>query len=204
MKDIQIYCLMIANFQLLLLSLSRARKDCGLTATLAQLRSNYYIIKARKLTKKILNNCLICKRDKVKAFLERTAPLPADRMNMCAAFDVTGIEFAGPQFIKELGSSKKACICLFTWVSVRSIHLELVSDLTTQTFILAFKRFIGSRGLCRTVYSDNAATFKKADKELQRWLNKKSELQEYFSSQKIEWKYIAPLASRWRDIGSEW
>lgn len=48
----------------------------------------------------------------------------------------------------------------------RAVHLELVSTQSTESFLLALKRFIARRGLCKTIYSDNARTFKRADQDL--------------------------------------
>ncbi len=77
------------------------------------------------------------------------------------------------------------------------MHLELVTDLTTERFLLALKRFIARRGLCKIIYSDNAKNFKKADKDLKElWRSiKGSELTEFFTSKGITWKFIAERAA---------
>lgn len=54
---------------------------------------------------------------------------------------------------------------LFTCAVTCAVHLELVSEMSTEMFLLAFKRFIYRGSLCRTVYSDNACTFKCADQD---------------------------------------
>ena len=41
------------------------------------------------------------------------------------------------------------------------------SDLTTNEFFQALIRMISRRGLCKTIWSDNAKTFKSADRQLQ-------------------------------------
>lgn len=46
------------------------------------------------------------------------------------------------------------------------VHLELVSDLSMEKFLLALKMFVSRRGLCRVIYSDDAQTFKRADHDL--------------------------------------
>jgi len=47
-----------------------------------------------------------------------------------------------------------------------TIHLELVNDLNVSSFLRAFRRFCGRRGLPVTLISDNAKTFKAASKEV--------------------------------------
>ena len=55
----------------------------------------------------------------------------------------------------------------------RAVHLELVQDMTTEEFLLAFKHFIAQRGTPVEIISDNAAIFKlardveKCDQKLQ-------------------------------------
>ncbi|KRX86185.1 hypothetical protein T12_11601 [Trichinella patagoniensis] len=45
----------------------------------------------------------------------------------------------------------------------RSIHLELLSDLSAERFIQALNRFVARRGYPRIIQSDNFSTFKMAD-----------------------------------------
>ena len=85
---------------------------------------------------------------------------------MSPAFAYTGVDFAGPLYVKEpsRSSEAKVWICLFTCCVVRAIHLEVVPDMTTQSFIRSFKRFTARRGFPRKMVSDNGKTFKAAAK----------------------------------------
>ncbi|GFX69844.1 integrase catalytic domain-containing protein [Trichonephila clavipes] len=51
-----------------------------------------------------------------------------------------------------------------------AIHIEIVSDLTSDAFIATLKRFFSRRGKCAKLYSDNGKTFVGANKELKRFL----------------------------------
>ena len=169
----------------------------GLQANLNQLRETYWILKSRQMTKSCVKRCLICRRACVKAGQQISAPLPKDRINEAQAFEITGVDFAGPIYVKP--DNKKAYIALFTCAVTRAVHLELVSDLTTDAFLLALKRFIARRGICSVIYSDNAKTFKKAEKDLKfLWtLMKGKEIQELFADKRIVWKYIVERAAWW-------
>ncbi|XP_054709284.1 uncharacterized protein LOC129218990 [Uloborus diversus] len=134
----------------------------GLSATLTILRQRFWILKATKVTKSIIKKCLICRKHRAKPFCEVTAPLPADHIMKTSAFEVSAVDFAGLIYIKDKHATQKAYICLFTCATSRAVHLELVLNLSTDTFILDFKRFINRRGMIRIIYSDNASTFKKA------------------------------------------
>ncbi|XP_059081963.1 uncharacterized protein LOC131879620 [Tigriopus californicus] len=104
--------------------------------------------------------------------------LPVERSSFSqVCFQTVGLDFFGPLFVKHICSetscphqvqSSKVYGCIFTCFTSRAIHLELVVNLTTATFLLAFRRFMSRRGIPQTCYSDNAKTFKGADKELRR------------------------------------
>ncbi|XP_062419395.1 uncharacterized protein LOC134132166 [Pungitius pungitius] len=171
----------------------------GVRDTLIQLREHYWILRGRQLVKRIVSSCYICRKLKVKAAKQITAPLPRDRVTESPPFEVTGVDFAGPLYVRSKGQPVKAYITLFTCAVTRAVHLELVSDQTTENFLLALKRFIARRGLCKIIYSDNAKTFKRADKDLKElWQNiKGSKLTEFFTEKGITWKFIAERAAWW-------
>ena len=48
---------------------------------------------------------------------------------------------------------------LFTCLNVRAVHIELVPDMSTHQFVLAFTRFTNVYGIPSHLYSDNAKSF---------------------------------------------
>jgi len=97
---------------------------------------------------------------------ESEAPMPADRITATNLFQVTGIDFAGPLYVKGTPLLKQYYIALFTCDTIRAVHLELYSDITTETFLSAFRRFIGRRGLLHIIYTENAEKFHAENREL--------------------------------------
>ncbi|GFS95988.1 integrase catalytic domain-containing protein [Nephila pilipes] len=63
--------------------------------TLTQIREQFWIVKGRQYVKKALNNCLICRRLKLKPGTQVAAPLPLDGIQEHPSFDVCGLNFAG-------------------------------------------------------------------------------------------------------------
>ena len=159
-------------------------KHNGVSETLAELRSRYWIVHGRSFVKMILHRCVICRFFEGRAhYPPPPPPLPSFRVREAPAFTYTGVDYAGPLYIKELGQSAgviKVWICLFTCCVIRAIHLEVVPDMTTQSFIRCFKCFTARRGVHIRILSDNGKTFKSAAKLLVKIL-KHPEVQEYFA-----------------------
>lgn len=103
----------------------------------------------------------------MKPGTEPVAPPPKNRVREVSPFQVTGIDFMGPLYIKEGTDKVKVYILLLTCVVVRAIHLELVRNLSKKSSINALRRFMSSRGVPKIIYSDNAKTFKGASAEIE-------------------------------------
>ena len=66
-------------------------------------------------------------------------------------FTYTGVEYFGLFSIEIFWRTVKRGICLFTCLSVRALHLEIVQPLDTQSCLDAVLCFIAKRGKQRTV-----------------------------------------------------
>lgn len=96
--------------------------------------------------------------------------LPIERITPGPVFEKVGVDYAGPVHIKYGYVCKptiaKAYICIFVSLAVKAVHLELVSDLTTEAFIASLRRFIARRGKPTLVWSDHGTNFIGADREI--------------------------------------
>ncbi|XP_043467543.1 uncharacterized protein LOC122501846 [Leptopilina heterotoma] len=146
------------------------------------------------------HEALHCARFRAATPTQLMGQLPAERITICKPFTFTGLDYAGPYYVitsKGRGiKSTKGYICLFVCLCSRAIHLELVSDLETQTFLVAFKRFISRRGKCVKVFSDNDRNFVGAERELKvLFSGAKSifpKIAESLANQEITWSFIPP------------
>ena len=95
---------------------------------------------------------------------ERVTPHPDH------VFDHVGIDYAGPILLKVGHVRKptliKSYVCVFVSLTVKAVHLEAVSDLTTEAFISTLKRFVARRGLPSVIYSDNGSNFVGANNDI--------------------------------------
>lgn len=136
--------------------------------------------------------------------------LPKQRVTPSPPFSVTGVDYAGPMLVKQ-GSYRpkvvKSYIAVFVCMSTKAVHLELVSDLTTDAFIAALQRFVSRRGIVLEMHSDNATNFHGAQHELHHLyelFQKEHEVDRivrYCQTKEIEWQFIPPDAP---EFGGLW
>jgi hypothetical protein len=170
----------------------------GVSHTLSQLRREYWVPQGRNAVRKIINRCLLCRRNKGPPFaLPKMPPWPRERVSRSKAFQFCGVDYFGPVNVSTGVATSKMWVCLFTCLAVRAVHLEYVVDCTATSFINCLSRFISRRGAPEQIISDNAPQFKLASNLFQRtWLKtiRDETVQSYISDKGIRWKFITELA----------
>lgn len=175
------------------------------------IRQRFWILDARTVIRSKVRKCNSCFRLNPTHPTPMMADLPAYRVSEAKAFAHTGVDYAGPLRVtlaRRRGQhSQKAYICLFVCLVTKAIHVELVSDLTSDGFLAAFKRFISRRGPVSCLYSDNATNFVGAKAQLDELYSFllsssfKSSFAKEMETYRVEWKMIPPRAPH---FGSMW
>lgn len=84
------------------------------------------------------------------------AKIPADRLHLALPFINVDVGFRGPfmNHYKIRGKRPaKAYDAVFVCFWSKAVHIEVESDLSTEAVLAALKRFIGRRGLPKTIYN---------------------------------------------------
>ena len=176
--------------KLLIYSLHNSLFYGGIKSILTPLRQQYWVPSGRQYIKGLLRHCTICKRHHGKSYpAPERAPLPKDHLRDVALFTITGVDFTGALYVQNDHGESKVYICLFTCSTTRVVHLEVVADLTVETFLLAFRRFASRTSLPQIMISDNAYTYLSAAEELKEMLESK-ELETFIGRCGVMWKFI--------------
>ena len=172
----------------------------GPTLLAASLARRYHIVGGRKVIRSVTRACIICRRNAARPQPQMLGQLPIERITPSPIFDKVGVDYAGPLLIKRGHVRRptiiKAYICVFVSLTVKAVHLELVSDLTTEAFIACLRRFIARRGRPSLIWSDHGSNFVGAAreiKELFQFLHERETqrvVTDFLSSQNIKWKFI--------------
>ena len=171
----------------------------GVKETLTEIRRKFWIVKGRTCVRALLHRCVLCRRFEGAAYRPPPPPpLPAFRVQEQPPFTYTGVDYAGPLHVRTYGQTEtdKAWICLFTCLVTRAVHLEVVTDMLTETFIRALKRFSARRGVPRKFLSDNGKTFKAAARFLDA-VFKEDIVQGHLSGRGVEWIFNLEKAPWW-------
>ncbi|XP_053402321.1 uncharacterized protein LOC128557840 [Mercenaria mercenaria] len=172
------------------------------SSTITFLRQKYWIPSIRQNVKVILRKCTCCKKIVGKPYsAPDPPPLPKSRVSDVKPFIYTGVDFTGALLVRDNNRNDvKAYLCLFTCATTRAVHLELVPDLSAESFLQAFRRFCSRKSVPHVMMSDNANTFLSASRQLQDLVQSIS-VKEELNDRGIEWKMI-PKRAPW--FGRMW
>ncbi|XP_046604989.1 uncharacterized protein LOC124297725 [Neodiprion virginianus] len=120
--------------------------------TLATIRQRYWILGGRVPIRMFIHRCVPCARHRATLSSQQMGQLPQSRVTQSRPCLHSGVDYAGPFSIRaSRGRGAKSCkgyIVIFICFTTSAVHLELVSDYTTEAFIAAYKRFTSRRGIC--------------------------------------------------------
>uniref|UniRef100_A0A8D8XDY8 Integrase catalytic domain-containing protein n=1 Tax=Cacopsylla melanoneura TaxID=428564 RepID=A0A8D8XDY8_9HEMI len=164
------------------------------------IQSKYFIPGLRNLTRKTIFHCVSCFRYNAKPRQPYMAELPLSRFEQGRPFIHVGVDLAGPFVLKD-GHRRNAPLikgyfAVFVCFSIKAIHLEALTSLTSECFLACFDRFVARRGLPKSVFSDQGTNFKGAARQLHEtytFLESNSNtIATYLANQSIEWVFNAP------------
>lgn len=168
-----------------------------------ELRQRFEIAKLRAVVERVEKDCMKCRIKKASVRSPLMAPLPRARLEAyIKPFTSVGLDYFGPIPVKVGRSQVKRWVALFTCLSIRAVHLEVVHSLTTESCIMAVRRFVARRGPPAEVYSDNGTCFHGANRELQLQMRETNEAMALtFTSAQTRWIFNPPSAPH---MGGVW
>lgn len=165
-----------------------------------EVRQRFEIARLRSLIYKVAKSCVWCRVMKAKPQPPIMAPLPEYRVTpYVKPFTSVGLDYFGPLLVRVGRSQVKRWVALFTCLAIRAIHLEVVHSLSTESCVMAVRRFVARRGSPAEFYTDNATCFQGASRELQEEIGNK--LSTTFTSAHTKWRFIPPATPH---MGGVW
>ena len=125
------------------------------------------------------------------------ADLPSERLDdQSSLFTHVGMDYFSPFEVKILRRSMKRWCCLFTCLTTRAVHIEVVRSLDTDSCLVTLNRFIVRRGKPTTIISDNGTNCVGSARELKEYINSwtQAQITSELAQKHITWKYNPPGA----------
>ncbi|KAK7909491.1 hypothetical protein WMY93_014175 [Mugilogobius chulae] len=170
----------------------------GRGQTQMELRSNgFWVIGGSKLVAKLIHNCVLCRKLRRPTESQRMAELPKERLEASAPFTYSGMDCFGPFIVKKARKEHKRYGLIFTCLYSRAVHIEMLEDLSTDSFINALRCFISLRGAVRQLHCDQGTNFVGAKNEFKEALKQcdKRLLEVFLAEKQCEFVFNAPSAS---------
>ncbi|XP_062714353.1 uncharacterized protein LOC134291085 [Aedes albopictus] len=179
---------------------------CGHTnkeAVVNEIRQRFDISHLRAVVDRVAQDCMWCKIKSSKPHFPRMAPLPEQRLTAYVRpFSYVGIDYMGPLEVTVGRHKEKRYVAVFTCLVVRAIHLEIAFDLSTDSCIMAIKRFVRKRGSPLEIFSDNGTNFVGASRQLKEQIQRINEsCAETFTDAHTKWSFNPPSAPH---MGGVW
>ncbi|RLU15217.1 hypothetical protein DMN91_012211 [Ooceraea biroi] len=135
--------------------------------------------------------------------------IPLAQVTPLRAFTHTGIDYASPLTLKTWkgrgAKTHKGWICVFVCLTTSAVHLEVVSDYSTDVFISTYKRFTSRRGIPHSLYSDRGTNFLGAETSLQKLFTQSTQENQHlsflFAQDRTQWIFNPPATPH---MGGKW
>ena len=166
-----------------------------------------WIIGGRRLINKVIHECVKCRKTRGKLETQVMADLPPERLSVDAPFTYVGLDVFGPWTVVArrtrggMANSKRWAM-LFTCMSVRAVHIEVIEEMSASAAINALRRFFAIRGPAKQLRSDNGSNFVGARNELAN-LNQVDEekIKQFLINKDCTWDFNPPHSSH---MGGVW
>ena len=172
----------------------------GREHVLSMLRSKFWVLRSNSAVRRVLSRCVGCRRRQGPLLGQKMADLPADRVTPDdPPFTNTGLDLFGVFYVKRGRGQEKRYGIVFSCLVSRAVHIEVVSSMSTNSFLCALRRFLARRGQVRVIRSDRGTNFVGANNELaaewEQLTKSDGVIHETLLQRKIGWIFNVPEAS---------
>ncbi|XP_063358825.1 uncharacterized protein LOC134648265 [Cydia amplana] len=158
-----------------------------------ELKQRFWILRCRSEVRMVARKCAYCLKRKATPHIPPTGDIPDVRLeHHKRPFTNTGLDYFGPVEVTIGRRREKRWIALFTCMTTRAVHLEIVASLSANSAIMSIRRFTARRGLPNKILSDNGTSFVGANRQLCEFYS--DAVQDFAANKHIEWCFIPPAS----------
>ncbi len=161
----------------------------------AHFRQKWWILKSRATIKRYKSRCVTCRRFDGSRMDPKIAPLPRERLDVNnPPFTHMAMDGLGPVYVKtEDGEKIKKWLLVMCCYVVRAINIEILDDLSADSFVSALRLQFAEFGLPKTIRLDNLRAHVKAAHQIESLMATQifDSVQQKFRSSGIKFSYSA-------------
>ena len=157
-------------------------------------QQKFWVLGIRNALRSIKNKCIRCRKGRAQTKAPVMTDLPEKRLVASTVFPNVGVDYFRPFTVKIGRRNEKRWCCLFTCLTVRAVHIEIVPKLDTDSCLNAIMRFIARKEQPVKMISDNGTNFVGAEKKFAEYIAawNKVRIEEHLIQQGIRWKFKPP------------
>jgi len=170
----------------------------GPKLVLSMLRQKFWIISGRDAIRGCIFACVTCTRYKALHPKPFMSDLPMSRVQLHRPFSHVGMDYGSPFIVKQNRRRNtktiKIYLALFICMLIKAIHIEIVSDLTSDAFLATLDRFVVRRRIPSDLYSDCGTNYVGAARQLKMLFQSASVQNEVFCHIPYNWHFNPPAS----------
>ena len=133
--------------------------------------AGFWIVRCKRMISSILHRFVKCRKLRREIAVQNMSGLPDDRVHPTPPFTYIGVDTFGPWEIVSRRTrggqaNSKRWALMFTCLTTRVVHIEVIESLSSSSFINAFRRFTAIRGEVKVIRSDQGTNFVGATDDL--------------------------------------
>ena len=181
----------------------------GRKITEGEIRSNgFWIIGTKRLISTLIRTCVLCRKLRGKVEVQKMADLPEDRLTPGPPFSAVGVDTFGPWNVtirrtRGGAAQSKRWAIIFTCLTIRAVHIELIEEMSSSSFINALRRITAIRGPIKIFRSDRGTNFIGATDQIGiKSINvENTKVKQHLDNTGSVWKFNSPHSSH---MGGVW
>ncbi|XP_060077585.1 uncharacterized protein LOC132557113 [Ylistrum balloti] len=168
--------------------------------------AGYWVTGGKRLISLIIHRCVTCRRLCSRLCVQKMADLPSDRVVPTPPFSCVGVDVFGPWTVitrrtRGGAAANKRWAALFTCMSTRAVHIEVLEEMSSSCFINAVRRLYSIRGHVKQFRSDQGTNFIGATADIGVSAVESKEMKDFLSAHDSTWTFNPPHASH---FGGAW
>ena len=169
--------------------------------------AGYWVVGAHRMISSLIESCVNCKKLRGATLTQHMANLPPDRTETSPPFTNVGFDVFGPweismRRLRGGAANAKRWGLIFTCLSSRAIHIEVLETMDANSFICALRRFFAIRGSVTKLRCDRGTNFVGGKSQLEQALSEidQTRVQKFVAEQGCEWIFNPPHASHFGGV----